>query len=85
MIKSLISRTSARADFYAGIFGTLIILVVLVYCAIQISTTRQWLQSHRAYIQDRDIRWEAAARSMGMQIEENTRHIQQIEGVTARP
>lgn len=74
--------TNLRTEIIV-VCGLSIVLIVLVYCAVRIQLTSQWLQAHRAYIEERDIRWEAAARKMGVVIDQNTRAIREIKA--ARP
>jgi len=50
----------SRIEWLTIIGGLVTIVIVMVYCAIRIQITGQWLQEHRTYIQQRDMQWEAA-------------------------
>lgn len=45
--------------WHAVIFAlACVVAIVLVFSLWRITETSRWLQEHRAYIQDRDARWE---------------------------
>jgi hypothetical protein len=70
----------SRNEFIGCVFGLVVMLVVLTYCAVMIRITREGVREHREYIRGRDVRWEGEAKRLESSHAEIITRLQRIEG-----